>query len=70
MSLYIYIYTYVLFQILFHYKLLQDIDHNSLCYTVGPCLFIHITLFLSLFIAFPSAISFPDQHPVFFFLCV
>ena len=26
-----------LFQILFHYRLLQDIEYSSLCYTVGPC---------------------------------
>ena len=28
----------VIFQILFHYSLLQDIDSSSLCYTVGPLL--------------------------------
>ena len=28
---------YILFQILFHYRLLQDIEYSSLCYTVGPC---------------------------------
>ena len=26
----------VLFQILFHYKLLQDTEYSSLCYIVGP----------------------------------
>ena len=37
--IYIYINThmYIVFQILFHYRLLQDIEYNSLCYTVGPC---------------------------------
>ena len=29
---------HILFQILFHYSLSQDIDYSSLCYTVGPCL--------------------------------
>ena len=29
-------YTYI-FQILFHYSLLQDTEYNSLCYPVGPC---------------------------------
>ena len=29
--------AYVLFKILFHYRLLQDIKYSSLCYTVGPC---------------------------------
>ena len=27
----------ILFQILFHYRLLQDTEYSSLCYTVGPC---------------------------------
>ena len=28
---------YILLKILFHYRLLQDIESSSLCYTVGPC---------------------------------
>ena len=35
----IYIYTHS-FHIHFHYSLLQDIEYSSLCYTVGPILFI------------------------------
>ena len=37
---YIYMYThvYIVFQILFHYTLLEDGDSSSLGYTVGPCL--------------------------------
>ena len=36
--MYVYIlYIYILFQILFHYRLLQDIEYSSLCSTVGPC---------------------------------
>ena len=31
-----YIYIF-LFQIIFHYRLLQIIEHSSLCNTVGPC---------------------------------
>ena len=31
------IYIYLLFQIIFHYRLLQDIECSSLCHTVGPC---------------------------------
>ena len=27
---------YILFHILFHYGLLQDMEYSSLCYTVGP----------------------------------
>ena len=29
MCIYMYIYIYILFQILFHYRLLQDIDYSS-----------------------------------------
>ena len=32
----IYIYQFF-FQILSHYRLLQDIEYSSLCYTVGSC---------------------------------
>ena len=28
---------YIAFHILFHYGLSQDIEHSSLCYTIGPC---------------------------------
>ena len=31
-----YTHTHTLFQILFHYRLLQDIECSSLCYSVGP----------------------------------
>ena len=27
----------ILFHILFHFGLSQDIEYSSLCYTVGPC---------------------------------
>ena len=26
----------ILFQVLFHYRLLEDTEYSSLCYTVGP----------------------------------
>ena len=29
--------TYILFQTLFLYRLLQNIEYSSLCYTIGPC---------------------------------
>ena len=32
-----YIYTYIIFEIIFHYRLLQDIDYSSLRYTVNLC---------------------------------
>ena len=38
--IYMQIHMYILFPILFYYSLLQDIGSSSLCYTVGPCLFL------------------------------
>ena len=46
------LYTYIdidtVFQILFHYRLLQDTEYinSSMCYTVGPCCLSSVTLFL------------------------
>ena len=34
---YIHMYVCILFQIHSHYRLLQDIEYGSLCYTVAPC---------------------------------
>ena len=31
------IHIYILFHIIFHYGLSQDIEYSFLCYTVGPC---------------------------------
>ena len=31
------VHIYILFHVLFHYYILQDIEYSSLCYTVGPC---------------------------------
>ena len=33
----LYIYTDIIFQIIFHCRLLQDIDYSSLCYTINLC---------------------------------
>ena len=33
-----YTHIYILFYILYHYGLSWDIEYNSLCYTIGPCL--------------------------------
>ena len=35
-QLYTYIHIYVLFQILFPYRFLQNVNYSSLLYTVGP----------------------------------
>ena len=49
----LYICTYIIFQIIFHYRLLQDTDYSSLDYTVNLCCFLH-TLFLIRNLAFSS----------------
>ena len=38
----LYVYTYIIFEIIFHYRLLQDIDYSSLCYTVKFCCLLNI----------------------------
>ena len=38
----LYIYTYIVFEIIFHYRLLQYIDYSSLWYTVNLCFLLHI----------------------------
>ena len=38
----LYKYTYIIFEIIFHHKLLQDTDCSSLCYTVNLCCLLHI----------------------------
>ena len=38
----LYKYTYIIFEIIFHYRLLQDIGYGSLCYIVNLCCLLHI----------------------------
>ena len=43
--------TYTLFfNILFHYRLLQDIKYSSLCYTIGPYFYLSCICSVNLFI--------------------
>ena len=43
---------YILFHILFHYGLSQDMEYSSLCYTVGPCCLSILFYFFFLFFQF------------------
>ena len=43
-----YIYIYILFQILFPFRSLQNIKQHPLCYTVGPCWLSIVSLSFSL----------------------
>ena len=68
---YIHIYIYILFQILFPYRLLQDIEYSSLLYTVNPCCLsfiygnVHLLITCSQFI--PSSHPFPFGNHRFVF---
>ena len=57
--------TYILFQILFHYRLLQDVEYNSLCYTVGPCYFIYSSMYLFVWRRqwHPTSVLLPGKIP-------
>ena len=37
-----YKYTHILFEIIFHHRLLQKIDYSPLCYKVNLCCLLHI----------------------------
>ena len=51
-------YMYVIFHILFHYGLSQDIEYNSLCYTVEPCfLSILVNICDNLYLLIPNSQS-------------
>ena len=54
---------YILFQILFHYRLLQDTEYSSVCYTVGPCCL--SILYIVVFICLPQTpnLSLPLAFP-------
>ena len=63
--IYIYVCIYILFQILFHYRLIHYIKYSSLCSTVGPCC--SSTLYIAVCISY-SQISNLSFHPPFPFL--
>ena len=41
----LYIYIYIIFEIIAHYRLLQGIDYSSLWYTMNLCCLLHIYFF-------------------------
>ena len=56
---------YTLFKILFLYRLLQDVEYSSPCYTIGPCFILHIIIYICepqvLKLSFPSC-PFPFRN--------
>ena len=60
------IHVSILFQILFPFRLLQNIEQHSLCYTVGPLLVIYFILFYYYF--FRSHGSYAQEDYFFYFI--
>ena len=52
----IYTHVFILFQILFPFRLLQNTEQSSLCYTVGPC-WLSIFFLIILFYLFLAALG-------------
>ena len=56
----IYIHVSILFQILFPFRLLHNIEQSSLCYTVGPCwlsILFYLFFIIYLFILFLAVLG-------------
>ena len=54
-------YIYLLFQIIFQYRLLKDIEFNSLCYTVGSLSILHIVVCIYIN---PKLLIYPPSSPL------
>ena len=57
----IHIHVAILFQILFPFRLLHNIEQSSLCYTVGPCLLIHFK-YSSVYMSIPNFLQLMNLH--------
>ena len=61
-----YKYTYLLFEIIFHHRLLQEIDYSPQCYTVDLCCLLHIYFLIRIKILKTKP---PSKKPKTFPLC-
>ena len=59
-SIYICVYIFF-FQILFYYRLVQDTEHSSLCYAVGPSCLFYVS---SVYLLIPDCHSILPHHPL------
>ena len=57
-------YTYIHSHILFHYRLSQDIEHRSLCYTVVPCCLSILYILVCICLSQTPNPSFPYPLPL------
>ena len=64
--IHIYIYICIIFYILFHYSLSQDIKYSSLCSRVGPTLLLMHSIYtrLDLLISESHSCPLPPPHPL------
>ena len=53
---------YILFQILFHYRLLQNIEFGFLCYTIGLCWLFILYIIMCIIYQLPN-LSLPSPFP-------
>ena len=51
----IYLNLYIVFQILFHYMLLQDIEYSSLCYIAGLCWLLVLCIHIYVYVLIPTS---------------
>ena len=58
-SRYMCMYIYILFHILFHYDLSQDIEYSALSYALGSC---HLSILYSLYLLVPNCEPMFPQH--------
>ena len=49
------VYIYILFQLLFFYRLLQNIKYSSLCCAVGPCWLSISCIVYSMYVLVPNS---------------
>ena len=50
----------ILFWIIFHYRLLQDIEYSSMCYTVSTCLYLSIYICMHVYFN-PQLLIYPSS---------
>ena len=55
---------YILFQVLFHYRLLRDIEYSSLCYRVDPCWFSVLCIIVCICESQPPYLFPPSLSPL------
>ena len=61
-------YTYILFLILFPYRLLQDIMDSFLCYIVGPCCLSILYIVVCIYCKRPTLNQTEKPHKYFIFV--